>query len=133
MHGASFRPPPRAECGGIEEFAESAANSLRRIQKATEDGRGVRPRHDDGDGSGGRLKRASWRRTLSARAQCLRKTAEFSLNQKSSGRIFLRPLSRHTAKGASRIPDVNGTTSDTRSERVTFSSSSSSSSALSEW
>jgi hypothetical protein len=37
MHGASFRPPPRAECGGIEEFAESAANSLRRVQKATED------------------------------------------------------------------------------------------------
>jgi hypothetical protein len=81
----------------------------------------------------GLCNRASWRRTLSARAQCLRKTAEFPLNQKSSGRIFLRPLSRNTAKGASRIQDVNGTTSHPRSERVTFSSSSSSSSALSEW
>jgi hypothetical protein len=36
MHGASFRPPPRAECGGIEEFAKSVANFCDE-SKATED------------------------------------------------------------------------------------------------
>ncbi len=139
LHGGSFRPPrapnaaasknsPRARpilCDESKKRPKTQTSWRSSARSAT--------RHDDGDGSGGRLKRASWRRTLLAQAQCLRKTAEFPLNQKSSGRIFLRPLSRNTAKGASRIQDVNGATSDTRSERVTFSSSFSSSSALSEW